>query len=75
MLLQSCDRKIFKKLRTAIINRPEAAAYYLPQKRAAFFAFSAIKLMLIGNKCYQCKLVCTGTMIEWCKKLTMKTLT
>ena len=32
---QNCDR------RTAIINRPmiEAAAYYLPQKRAPFFSF------------------------------------
>ena len=24
---------------------------------------------------YQCKLVCTGTMNEWCKILTIKTLT
>ena len=29
-----------------------AAAYYLPQKRAPFFAFF-IKLVLIRNKCYQ----------------------
>ena len=28
-----------RKLRTAIINRPMAAAYYLPQKRAPSFAF------------------------------------
>ena len=48
----------------------EAAGYYLPQKRAPFFAFS-IKLVLICNKFYQCKLVCTGAMNECCKKLTM----
>ena len=46
--------------------------YYLPQKRAPFFAFFC---KTIRNKCYQCKLVCTGPMKEWCKILTIKTLT
>ena len=36
---------------------------------------SFIKLVLIRNKCYHCKLVCIGTMNEWCKKVTIKTLT
>ena len=53
----------------------EAAAYYLPQKGTPFFAFSSIKIVLIGNKRYQCKLVFTGTMNEWSKILTIKTLT
>ena len=51
----------------------EAAAYDLPQKSAPFFA--SIKLVQIRNKCYQCKLVCTGVMNEWCKILTIKTFT
>ena len=48
----------------------EVAGYYqyLPQERAPFFAFS-MKLVLIRNKCYRCKLVCTSTMNEWCKIL------
>ena len=29
--------------------------------------------MLIRNKCYQSKLVCTGMINEWCKILTIKT--
>ena len=52
----------------------EAPGYYLPEKRVSFFAFS-VELVLICNECYKCKLVCTDTMNEWCKKLTMKTLT
>ena len=45
------------------------------KKRTPFFAFSSIKLVLIRNKRYQCKLVCTGPMNECCKILTIKTLT
>ena len=37
--------------------------------------FASIKLVLARNNCYRCKLVCTGTMNEWCKILTIKTLT
>ena len=47
----------------------------MPQKGAPFFALSCTKLVLIRNNCYQCKLVCTDTMTEWCKILTIKTLT
>ena len=43
-----------------------------PEKELLRFS---IKLGLARNKCYQCKLVCTGTMNEWCKILTIKTLT
>ena len=53
----------------------KATAYYLPQKSATFFAFSSIKLVLVRNKCYQRKLICNGTMNEWCKLLTTKPLT
>ena len=48
--------------------RLQAYYQYLPQERAPFFAFS-MKLVLIRNKCYRCKLVCTSTMNEWCKIL------
>ena len=59
---------------TQILNVPyrsailayKAEAYYLPQKRAPLFAFS-IKLVLIRNKCYQCKLVCTGMISGFAK--------
>ena len=33
------------------------------------------RLVLIRNECCQGKLVCTGTINEWCKKSTKKTLT
>ena len=36
-------------------------------KKELFSSLLYIKLVLICNKCYQCKLVCTGTMNEWCK--------
>ena len=44
-------------------------------KKELLSSLSSIKLVAIRNKCYQCKLVCTGTMNEWCKILTIKTLT
>ena len=44
-------------------------------KKELLSSLSSIKLVLIRNKCYQCKLVCSGTMNEWCKILTIKTLT
>ena len=34
-----------------------------------------VKLVLIRNKCYQCKLVGTDATNEWCTILTIKTLT
>ena len=52
----------------------EAAAYYLPQKRAPFFAFF-YKTRANTQQVLPVQLVCTGTMNEWCKILTMKTLT
>ena len=42
---------------------------------AAIEKFWEIKLVLIRSKCYQCKLVCTDAMNEWCKILTIKPLT
>ena len=44
-------------------------------KKELLSLLSSIKLVLIRNKFYQCKLVYTGTMNEWCKILTIKTLT
>ena len=44
-------------------------------KKELLSSLSSIKLVLALNKCYLCKLVCTGTMNEWCKILTIKTLT
>ena len=44
-------------------------------KKELLSSLSSIKLVLIRTKCYQCKLVCTGTIIEWCKMLTIKTFT
>ena len=60
------------KLRTAIINGPLRLQLIICHKKELFSSLSSIKLMLIGNKCYQCKLVFTGTMNEWCEILTIK---
>ena len=62
------------KLRTAIINRPLRLQLIISHKKRAPF-FTSIKPVLMCNKCYPCKLVCAGTMNEWCKILTIKTLT
>ena len=64
------------KLQTEVVNRLMRLQLIVCYKKIApFIAFSTIKLVLIRSKCYQCKLVCTGTMNEWCKILTIKTLT
>ena len=42
-------------------------------KKELLSSLSSIKLVLISSKCYQCKLVCTDTINEWCKILTIKT--
>ena len=63
------------KLPTAIINRPLRLHLIICHKKELLSSLSSIKLVLIRNKCYQCKLAFTGTMNEWCKKLTVKTLT
>ena len=65
----------FWKLRTAIINRPMRLQLTIRHKKELLSLLSSRKLLLICNKCYQCKLVCTGTMNERCKILTIKTLT
>ena len=62
------------KLRTAIINRSMRLQHIICHKKELFSSLSSVKLVLIRNKCYQCKLVCTGSMNEWCKILTIKTL-
>ena len=61
------------KLRTAIINRPMRLQLIICHRKELLSSLSSVKLVLIGNKCYQCKQVCTGTMNEWCKILTIKT--
>ena len=58
--------KNLRKLRTAIINRPMRLQLIICPKKELLSSFSSMKLVLIRNKCYQCKLVCTGTMNEWC---------
>ena len=35
-------------------------------KKELFSSLSSIKFVLMRYKCYHCKLVCTGTMNEWC---------
>ena len=42
-------------------------------KKELLSSLSSIKLVLISSKCYQCKLVCTDTINEWCKILAIKT--
>ena len=44
-------------------------------KKEFLASLSSIKLVQIRNKCFHCKLVCTGAMNEWCKIFTTKTLT
>ena len=63
------------KVRTAIINRPMRLLHIICHKKELLSSLSAIKLVQIRNKCYQGKLVCTATMNEWSKILTIKTLT
>ena len=48
--------------------------FIICRKKELLSSLSSIKLVLAHNKCYQCKLVCTGTMNKWCKILTIKTL-
>ena len=62
------------KLRTAII-RLMRLQIIISHKKELFSWLSSIKLVLIRNKCYQCKLICTGTINKCCKKLRIKTLT
>ena len=42
-------------------------------KKELLTLLSSIKLVLIRNECYQCKLVRIGTINEWCEILTIKT--
>ena len=63
------------KLRTAIINRPMRLQLIIYRKKELLSSLSSIKLVLIRYKCYQCKLVRTIMINEWCKILTIKTLT
>ena len=63
------------KLRSAIISRPMRLQLITCHKKELLSSLCSIKLELIRNKCFQCKPVCTGTMNEWCKILTIKTLT
>ena len=64
------------KLRTEIINRSMRLQLIIYYKKELLFSLSlfSIQLVLMRNKCFQCKLVCTGTVNEWCKILTIKTL-
>ena len=61
------------KLRTSISNRPMRLQLIICHKKELLSSLSSIKLVLIRNKCYQRKLVCTSTMNECCKILTIKT--
>ena len=63
------------KLRRAIINRPMSLQLIICRKKELLSSLFSIKLELIRKKCFQCKLVGTGTINEWYKILTIKTLT
>ena len=67
--------KKLRKLRTAIIKRPMRLQLIICHKKELLPLLSSIKLKLIHNKCYQCKLICTGAMNKCCKILTIKILT
>ena len=49
---------------TAIINRLMRLQLIICHKKELLSSLSSIKLVLMRYKCYQCKLVCTGTMSE-----------
>ena len=63
------------KLQTAVIDRLMWLQLIICHKKELLSSLSFIKLVLIRNKCYRCKLVCTRTMNKWSKILTIKTLT
>ena len=63
------------KLRTAIIDRPMRLQLIICHKKELLSSLSSITLVLIRNKCYQSQLVCIIMINEWCKILTIKTLT
>ena len=63
------------KLRTAIINRPMRLQVIICHEKELHSSLYSIKLVLIRNKRYQYKLVCTIMINEWCKILGIKTLT
>ena len=62
------------KLQTAIIRlmRLQLIIY---NKNKLFSSLSSVKLVQKRNRCYQCKLVCTGTINKWFKIFMIKTLT
>ena len=76
---RSLDYQIQEDTRLAILLVKYRSLSYLDytplgaQKSCS--VYTNIKLILICNKCYQCKLVCTGPMTEWCKILMINTLT
>ena len=53
------------KLRIAIVNRPMRLQLIIYRKKELLSLLSSIKLVLIRNKCYQCKLVCNIMINEW----------
>ena len=60
------------KLRTAINNRPMRLQFIICHKKELLCLLFSVKLALIRNKCYQCKLVCTVTMNKWCKTVAAR---
>ena len=60
------------KLRTAIINRPLRLQVIICHEKEILSSLSSIKLVL---RRYKVLPVQTDTMNEWCKILTIKTLT
>ena len=57
-----------------LIDIPMRLQHIICHEKEFLSSPSFMKLVLIRNRCYQCKLVCTGTMNEWCKILTIKTI-
>ena len=58
----------FWKLRTTIIKIPMGLQLIICHKKELLSSLFCKTRAKIRNKCYQCKLVWTGTMNEYCKK-------
>ena len=72
---EAAIRKSLEIVNSDNYNRPMRLQVIISHKKELLSSLSSIKLVPIRNKCYLCKLVCIGMMHEWCKILTIKTLT
>ena len=74
-LLQFQDKNKFKctieaairkslEIANSDINRPMRQQFIICHKNELLSLLSSIKLVLIRNKCYQCKLICTAVPVR-----------